>query len=149
MKLKIRLWSGSAAFAVLFLCASFAGAQQTQTAAAQASSTYDLSRETTLVGKVVSYTAESAVPPIGAHATIQTVYGPVDVHLGSPKLLEQNHFTLEPGDTVHVTGEVITNGPTTTFAARIIENGSQSVTVRDTKGRVLGMPGVHVPRGVR
>jgi hypothetical protein len=148
MKPNMRLFLGSVAFAGVLLSVSFAGAQQ-QTSVAQANSSYDVNRETTLSGKVISYTAESSVPPVGAHVSIQTVYGPVDVHLGSAKLLEQNHFTLETGDSVRVTGEVISFGQSSTFAARIIENGSQSVTVRNTKGRLLEMAAVHVPRGAR
>jgi hypothetical protein len=147
--LKIRLLLGSAIFAGAVLSVSFAGAQQQQTAVAQANSTYDVSRETTLVGKVISYTEQSSVPPIGAHASIQTTYGPVDVHIGSAKLLEQNHFTLAVGDSVRITGEVISFGQSSIFAARIIENGTQSVTVRNSKGQVLQMPAVHVARGAR
>ena len=149
MKLKIRLFFGSAVLAGALLSVSFAGAQQQQAAVAQANATYDASRETTLVGKVLSYTTESSVPPIGAHVTIQTAYGPVDVHIGSAKLLEQNHFTLAAGDSVRITGEVISIGQSNTFAARIIENGTQSVTVRNSKGQILQMPAVHAPRGAR
>lgn len=149
MKLKIRVSLGSAVLAGALLSVSFAGAQQQQTAVAQVNTTYDASRETTLVGKVLSYTAESNVPPIGAHVSIQTAYGPVDVHIGSAKLLEQNHFTLAAGDSVRITGEVISFGQSNTFAARIIENGTQSVTVRNSKGQLLQMPGVRAPRGAR
>jgi hypothetical protein len=149
MKLKIRMSLGSAVLAGALLSVSFASAQQQQAAVAQGNATYDVSRETTLVGKVLSYTAESSVPPIGAHLTIQTVYGPVDVHIGSAKLLEQNHFALAAGDSVRITGEVISFGQSNTFAARIIENGTQSVTVRNTKGQILQMPAVHAPRGAR
>lgn len=108
-----------------------------------------MSRETTLTGKVLSYTAASSVPPIGAHMSVQTVYGPVDVHLGSAKLLEQKGFTLNVGDSVSVTGEVISFGQSSTFAARIVEDGEKSVTVRDTKGRLIAMSPVHVVRGAR
>jgi hypothetical protein len=149
MKLKIRLFLGSAVLASALLSVSFAGAQQQQAAVAQANATYDASRETTLVGKVLSYTAESSVPPMGAHVIIQTAYGPVDVHISSAKLLEQNHFTLAAGDSVRITGEVISIGQSNTFAARIIENGTQSVTVRNSKGQILQMPAVHAPRGAR
>jgi hypothetical protein len=148
-KLKIRVFLGSTVIAGALLSVSFAGAQQQQTAVAQANVTYDVNRETTLVGKVLSYTAESSTPPIGAHVSIQTAYGPVDVHIGSAKLLEQNHFTLTAGDSVRITGEEISFGQSKTFAARIIENGTQSVTVRDTKGHVLQMPAAHVARGAR
>jgi len=147
--LKIRLFLGSALFAGALLYVSFAGAQQQQMPAAQANVTYDVGRETTLVGKVISYTAESSVPPIGAHVSIQTSYGPVDVHIGSAKLLEQKQFTLAAGDSVRITGEVVSFGQSSTFAARIIENGTQSVTVRNNKGQVLQMPAVRVARGAR
>ncbi len=149
MKLKKRVYLGSAAFAGALLFAPFSGAQQNQTPASQTYSTYEASRESVLTGKVLSYTANSAVPPLGAHVTIQTVYGTVDVHLGSAKLLEHNGFTLNVGDSVQITGEVMTFGQTTTFAARIVEDGDQSVTVRDTKGRLILMSPVHVPRGAR
>lgn len=139
----------SAVFAGALLAISFAGAQQQSSAAPQTNTFYDLGRETVLQGKVLSYTAESAVPPIGAHVSIQTVYGPVDVHVGSAKLLEHNGFTLAAGDSVRITGEVISFGQSSTFAARIIENGTQSVTVRNTKGQVLQMPAVRMPRGAR
>jgi hypothetical protein len=149
MKLNIRLCFSCAAFAGVLLYGSFAGAKPQQTPTAQGNTSYDVSRETTLVGKVLSYTSESAAPPIGAHVSIQTVYGPVDVHIGSAKLLEQNHFTLSAGDSVRITGEVISSGQTATFAARIIENGTQSITVRNSKGQVLQMPAVHAARGAR
>jgi len=142
------MYLGAAALAGALLSASIADAQQ-PAAVAQANTSYDLSRESTLTGKVLSYTAESAVAPVGAHVSIQTVYGPVDVHIGSAKLLEQKGFTLAAGDTVRITGEVISFGQTSTFAARIIENGTQSITVRNTKGQVLQMPAVHVARGAR
>ncbi|MGB2621002.1 MAG: hypothetical protein WA857_10170 [Candidatus Acidiferrum sp.] len=149
MILKLKLYLGSAAFAGVLLFAPFSGAQQNQTPAAQSYSTYEASRESVLTGKVLSYTTNSTVPPIGAHVTVQTVYGPVDVHLGSAKLLEHNGFTLNVGDSVRITGEVMTFGQTTTFAARVVEDGDQSITVRDTKGRLILMSSVHVPRGAR
>jgi hypothetical protein len=149
MKLNIRMCLASAVFAGALLAGSFAGAQQQSSAVPQTNTFYDLGRETVLQGKVLSYTAESAVPPIGAHVSIQTVYGPVDVHVGSAKLLEHNGFTLAAGDSVRITGEVISFGQSSTFAARIIENGTQSVTVRNTKGQVLQMPAVRMPRGAR
>ncbi|MGC1484502.1 MAG: hypothetical protein WA789_11975 [Candidatus Acidiferrum sp.] len=149
MNLKIRLYLDSAAFAGALLFASFSGARQTQTPAAEINTSYDVSRESILVGKVLSYTAASAVPPLGAHVSIQTVYGPVDVYLGSARLLEHEGFTLLAGDSVRVTGEVISSGQSSTFAARIVENGNQSITVRNSRGRLILISPVHVPRGAR
>jgi hypothetical protein len=149
MKLNIRMCLGIAAFACALVAVAFAGAQQQSSAVSPTNSFYDVSRETVLQGKVLSFTAESAVPPIGAHVSIQTVYGPVDVHVGSARLLDHNGFTLTAGDSVRITGEVISFGQNSTFAARIIENGTQSVTVRNTKGQVLQMPAVRMPGGAR
>jgi hypothetical protein len=151
MKLKNRLYLGSAAIAGALFFATFSssGTQQDQTPAAQTYSSYELSRETTLTGKILSYTAASTVPPLGAHMTVQTVYGPVDVHLGSAKLLEQKGFILNVGDSVSVTGEVISFGQSSTFAARMVKNGDQSITVRDAKGRLVLMSPVHVVRGAQ
>lgn len=149
MTLKIRSFLGSAVFAGAFLCVPFSGAQQQAASATQTNASYDVSRETVLTGKVLSYTADSTVPPIGAHVTVQTVYGPVDVHLGSAKLLEQKNFTLQAGDSVRVTGEVLSSGQMSFFAARMVEDGNQSITVRNEKGRLILLTPVHAVRGVR
>ncbi|MGB2592714.1 MAG: hypothetical protein WBG02_10885 [Candidatus Acidiferrum sp.] len=149
MTLKIRSFLGSAVFAGALLSAPFSGAQQQATPAAQANAIYDVSRETVLSGKVLSYTADSTVPPVGAHVTVQTVYGAVDVHLGSAKLLEQKNFTLQAGDSVRITGEVLAVGQSSTFAARIVEDGNQSITVRNEKGRLILFTPVRPVRGVR
>ncbi|MGC1607193.1 MAG: hypothetical protein WA748_16835, partial [Candidatus Acidiferrum sp.] len=69
MKLKIRLFMGSVASAVFLLSAPFSGAQQAQAPIAKTSFSYDSSRETTIQGTVVSYTAVSLSAPIGPHAT--------------------------------------------------------------------------------
>jgi hypothetical protein len=149
MKLNIRLCVSSAAFAGVLLIASYAGAQQLNWTLPQKNSTYDLTRETVLRGKVIAYTPESNVPPIGAHVSVQTVYGLVEVHIGSAKLLEQKQFTLVPGDSIQITGVMVSYGQGSMFAARIIENGTRSVTVRNTKGQLLQMPAARMPRGAR
>ena len=86
MKLNIRWWFGSAALVGILLFPGFSGAQQKQVPAAQASISYDLSRETVLEGTVLSFTSNSKIPPLGSHVTMQTASGPVDVHLGSEAL---------------------------------------------------------------
>lgn len=150
MTLKIRSLLGSAVFAGVFLCVPFCGAQQQATPATQSNANYyDVSRETVLTGKVLSYTADSTIPPIGAHVTLQTASGPVDVHLGSAKLLELKNFTLQAGDSVRVTGEVLSSGQMSFFAARLVEDGNQSITVRNEKGRLILITPVHAVRGVR
>jgi hypothetical protein len=90
------------------LAASITGAQQKPAPVPHSITSYQLSRETALQGAVISFTTSSQVSPAGAHVTIQTASGEVDVHLGNANLLAASHFTLRPGDTVRVVGETIT-----------------------------------------
>jgi hypothetical protein len=117
----------------LTLCLSL-DAQQAMPSDAQLLRTYNASREISLVGTVVKSETASAVPPMGAHATIQTASGQVDVHLGNAKVLEANHFTLNAGDSVRIVGEPMALGEGTYFAARIVQKGTQAVAVRNAKG---------------
>jgi hypothetical protein len=134
MKLNIRLWFGNASLAVILLFPGFSGAQQKQMPAAQASISYDLSRETVLEGTVVSFTSNSKIPPLGSHVTMQTASGPVDVHLGSEALLKSNDIFLAAGDSIRIVGEDQPYGGGSFFAARILQKGSQSVTLRNSNG---------------
>jgi hypothetical protein len=134
MKLNIRMCLGSAAFAGALLAAPFSGAQQKQSSVAQANISYDLSRETVLQGTVVNFTASSQIPPIGSHVTIQTGAGLVDVHLGNATVLKMNDVFLAAGDSVRIVGEKQLYGGGSFFAARILQKGNQSVTLRNSKG---------------
>jgi hypothetical protein len=66
--------------------------------------------------------------------TLQTSSGVLDVHLGSARLLENNHFTLAAGDRVRVVGESVPVGSGTQFLARLIQKGDQVVLVRSPQG---------------
>ena len=138
----------------LALCLSL-DAQQAMPSDAQLLRTYNASREISLVGAVVKYETSSAVPPMGAHATIQTASGQVDVHLGNAKVLEADHFTLNAGDSVRIVGEPMALGEGTYFAARIVQKGTQAVAVRNAKGFPLSPASTLSPaqkealRGVR
>lgn len=138
----------------LALCLS-ANAQQAMPSDAQLLRTYNVSREISLVGTVVRFETASAVPPIGAHVTLQTASGQVDVHLGNAKVLEANHLTLNAGDNVRVVGEPMALGEGTYFAARIVQKGTQAAAVRNSKGFPLTPASTLTPqqrealRGVR
>jgi hypothetical protein len=148
MKLKKRLYLGSAAFAVALLFASLAGAQQQPTAVAQASFSYDSSHETQIQGTVVAFIRGSEVAPIGPHATIQTSYGIVDVHLGNADTLKINGVTLAAGDSVKIVGANHNFGNGNVFLARVLQKGNQTVTLRNAKGIPLA-PRVEGPVKVR
>jgi hypothetical protein len=98
---------------------------------------YNLSREGSLLGTVVKYDTASTVPPLGAHVLLQTASGQVDVHLGNPRVLQANHFQLNPGDSVRIVGENLAVGDGVIFAARIVQKGTQAVAVRNTRGFLL------------
>jgi hypothetical protein len=108
-----------------------AGAQQKFPEKSQA---YNLSRETSLQGTVVEYQSSSSVGPSGAHVTVRTDSGTVDVHLGNARLLAASHISLVPGDRIRIIGENLMSSEGTQFLARILVKGNQQVTLRSIRG---------------
>jgi hypothetical protein len=111
-----------------------AGAQQKASTLLQHSRSYDLGREVSLQGTVMEYKPSSSITPIGAHLTLQTSSGIIDVHLGNPQMLAANHFSLSPGDAVRIIGENLNESQETQFVARIIQKGTQAIAVRSLQG---------------
>ena len=134
MKPKIGLYLGIPALVGISLFAANTGAQQKQVPVPQAQLSYDVSRETLVQGTVIAYTANSTVPPIGPHVSIQTSSGVVDVHLGSATVMKQNDIFLAPGDSVKMVGEMQPFGSGTIFLARVLQKGGQTVTLRNLNG---------------
>jgi hypothetical protein len=129
----------------LLLCAALlagpASAQRTTnmvSSRAKGASPYQVSKEVSLQGTVVKFTADSATPPIGAHVLVQTLAGTtVDAHLGDARLLQLNHMTIAPGDSIRIIGESLPYGKGTMFFARLVQKGTQVVAVRSTSGMPL------------
>ena len=134
MKLPIGWTSFSAWLCAVLLCCASADAQQKTQSAAQQRRAYDVSREASLQGTVVSFEENSSTAPLGPHVVIQTTSGQVDVHVGDARLLKANHLTLAAGDSVRVVGENVTQGASSQFFARIIQKGNQSLTLRSARG---------------
>jgi len=138
----------------LALCLA-AYAQQAMPSDAQLLQSYNANREISLVGTVAKFETASATPPMGAHVTLQTASGQVDVHLGNAKVLQANHLALNTGDNVRIIGEPMALGEGTYFAARIVQKGTQAVAVRNAKGipltpaSTLTQPQKEALRGVR
>lgn len=143
MKKIIPIGRVCAGLGVLLWLAVTGGAQQKSPGMAPASPAYDVSRENVLQGTVVAFTRMSTTPPLGAHVTVQTSSGIIDVHLGSSQLLEANHFSLTSGQSVKIVGESLPFGQGAQFFARVIESGSQSVALRSVRGFPL-RPAGHV-----
>jgi len=102
---------------------------------------YDVTQETVVEGTVLSYTAESATPPIGAHFVLQTAAGAIDVHLGAASFLQANHFSLAKGDSVRVVGVSSATRQATVFLVRVIQKAGQSLVLRTAKGAPLSLAG--------
>src|SRR5260370_30543892 len=82
-----------------------ASAQQAMPSDTRLLQSYDVNREISLIGTVVNRYTASTIPPLGAHVTVQTASGQVDVHLGNARVLLASHFQLNPGDNVRIVGE--------------------------------------------
>src|SRR5258708_37415810 len=102
---------------------------------------YDATQETVIEGTVVSYSAEAATPPIGAHVILQTANGAVDLHLGGASYLQANHFSLAKGDSVRVVGVNSAARQGSVFLVRVIQKGGQSLNLRTAKGAPPSLPG--------
>ena len=98
---------------------------------------YDATQETVVEGTVLSYTAESATPPIGAHLVLQTASGAIDVHLGAARFLQANNFSLATGDSVKVVGVKSDTRQGAVFLVRVIQKGGQSLVLRTANGAPL------------
>jgi hypothetical protein len=136
MKHKMRNIVSCAALAgaVLF---SIAGSAQQRSDSLSRATAYNVARETTLQGTVVSYTDDSTQPPMGAHVTVETGSGTVDVHLGPSSYLRSNHFSLAAGDWVRFVGAAIVTKEGKVFLARIAQHGTQAIAVRSPRGFLL------------
>jgi hypothetical protein len=129
---------GIRALSLVLLSLSFFGgvalAQEPATVPTRPAAGYDLQREGTVVGTVVSYTQASTTPPLGAHVILKTSSGNLDVHLGDPRLLQANHFDIQTGDTLRIVGEAVNFGKGTQFVARVVQHGTQALQVRSIRG---------------
>ena len=138
---KIRTTIGIIAFAGASVFSAGIGAQERHAAVATTTRAtahaYDVARETTLQGTVVSYREESSRAPIGAHVMVQTATGTVDVHLGPASYLRSNHFSLAAGDSVRIIGVNVAANGSYVFLARIAQKGTQALAVRSPRGFLL------------
>jgi hypothetical protein len=122
------------------------GQQIQQIAGHRAGAAYDVARESVISGKIAQYTSTSTTPPFGAHISLQTGSGTIEVHAGNAKVIQASNLSLQAGDAVSITGENVTFGNGNVFVARIIQKGSQSVTVRSKNGVPL-LPTAVGPNG--
>jgi len=128
-----RSWTALIIATILFPGAAMAQQKSSANGAANLA-VYDVAREVTLVGTVQSYSAAVQAAPLGPHVILRTNQGTVDVHLGNARLLAASHFTIQTGDTLRIIGEEMAYGTGTQFVARIVQKGTQALTVRSVRG---------------
>jgi hypothetical protein len=125
------VWMGGA----FLICSSIASGQQKTQTVGQRSPVYDVSREVSVQGSVISFTETSTAAPFGPHVRLQSSSGVLDIQLGNARLLESNHFTLAAGDEIRVVGENVSIGSSgPQFVARMIQKGNQTLLLRSAQG---------------
>jgi hypothetical protein len=102
---------------------------------------YNLANESSQQGTILSYTENSKTPPLGTHVLLQTASGNVDVHLGDARVLHQAKLNLAQGMRVRFVGQTQAVGQNPVFLARLVQVGSQVVTVRSPHGLPVS-PGI-------
>jgi hypothetical protein len=115
-----------------------------QIAEHRAGAAYDVARESVISGEIVQYSSVSTTPPLGAHISLQTGSGTIEVHAGNAKVIQASNISLQPGDAVSITGETVQFVNSAVFVARIIQKGSQSVAVRSKNGMPLSPTAMNV-----
>jgi len=129
---------GSITLAGALLMSAAAGAQQVRTVSQRGG--YDPSRETTVLGAVVSFTPQSKSAPAGGHVVLRTSSGTIDVNLGNTALLKAAGVELKTGDSLRILGENVNFMGGQFFAARILQKGAQAVALRSSFGIPLAVP---------
>jgi len=92
----------------------------------------------------VNYTENSKKAPIGAHVTIQTANGVVDVHLGPAPYLQSKHFSLTAGESVIFSGANAKVNGNSVFLARTAQKNNQVIAIRSDRGFLLATTGARV-----
>jgi hypothetical protein len=119
---------------IALLWSANAAAQQRNPQPSLRAGAYDAQHEATLTGTVLNFTENSLQAPAGAHLSLQTAQGTVEVHLGSGSYLKENHFSIAAGDSIRLIGATISTNVGTVFLARMVQNGGHSIAVRSARG---------------
>jgi hypothetical protein len=127
-------WKFAVLVASMLALSGLARCQQAALPPVASAGEYDVKREGIFIGTVISYEANSASAPHGAHVALQTRSGVLDVQLGDSRLLKMNHFSIQSGDSLRVVGESLPFGSAQIFVARILAKGNQALVLRTSRG---------------
>ena len=133
------------------VCAGSAFAQRpggNAVSAKPAPGAYEIAKDVSLQGTVLSFTENSQTAPIGAHVSLQTAAGNVDVHLGDARFLHLAKLNIAPGASVRFVGQMSSVGKNQIFLARLVQVGAQVVAVRSDHGLPLSPAGVRANKAL-
>jgi hypothetical protein len=133
------------------VCAGSAFAQRPGVNAASAKSapgTYDIAKDVSLQGTVLTFTENSQTPPMGAHVMLQTTAGNVDVHLGDARFLHLAKLNISQGANMRIVGQMSAVGKNQVFLARLVQVGAQVVAVRSDHGLPLSAAGLRANKAL-
>jgi len=109
---------------------------------------YDITKDVSLQGTVLTFTENSQTPPIGAHVLLQTSAGNVDVHLGDARFLHLSKLNILQGASVRFVGQMTTVGKNQIFLARLVQVGAQVVAIRSDHGLPLARAGARANKAL-
>jgi len=117
------------------IAGSDARAQQGSATPALRVGQYNEASEVVVKGTIQAIQAQTGgTLPGGTYVTLQTVPITYTVHMG---LFSPASIPFKAGDSVSITGSLVTINGTQIFLARLMQSGSQSLTVRSSNGFVL------------
>jgi DNA/RNA endonuclease YhcR with UshA esterase domain len=100
---------------------------------------YDPKKEVTIKG-VITEIKDYSCPisgAVGAHITLKTGDGLIEVHVAASKFLQQYGIRFNVGDSIQATGNLIEFNGKPAFLPRVIVVGTDSYFLRDPKGNPL------------
>jgi hypothetical protein len=96
---------------------------------------YDVADEVTVNGAVSAVLTKAPAGTInGSHLFVTTLSGPIDVSLGAVAMTGKDPIPLRLGQSVEVTGVMMTRNTGKVFIARVIRIGERVYPVRTRQG---------------
>jgi hypothetical protein len=107
---------------------------QTATAASdQIAPAYDTNKETKIQGTIQQIETVKTIVA-GTHLMVETQNSVVDTHLGAGPAADAERLGLSMGQSVEITGMIVTIGGSPVFLARTLVVDNRTITLRNERG---------------
>jgi hypothetical protein len=122
--------------AIVFMAAPlYANNSSTLPKRAVAAPRYNMAKEVTLQGTIQSVVRKPTQGMMfGAHLTVATAQGTVNAQIGRSLFRGPHAVSFSPGQQVKLVGMMTTINHHSVLLTRLIETGSQTITVRNERG---------------